>query len=237
MRLGGLGRIVAAPADRLPGGARELELAAVHAVRRHGTRVAARLALGDLTQHARKLDRAGAHGLVGAVCGRMPDVRAGEAGEAELGARQRTDDAVRDETVAALEASHGGAAIALAQGLLRRSGNRAAAAGRHDVVGACDRGTLRRAQDEQGGNREQRREHAGAHRAHRQHGDVSLEQRSGSSFRCLRGELTGSRWKVRYAAVTRGDSPRGPDAGPAPLVPPFPAAWTTETRLWTIEVR
>src|SRR3954463_9961941 len=30
-----------------------------------------------------------------------------------------------------------------------------------------------------------------------------------SSFLGLRGELTGSRWKVRYAA-TGGDSPRGP---------------------------
>ena len=48
-------------------------------------------------------------------------------------------------------------------------------------------------------------------------------------FRCLRGELTGSRWKVRYA-VRLGpvrDSPQKPELR---VGPPLSAAGTTETR-------
>ena len=55
-----------------------------------------------------------------------------------------------------------------------------------------------------------------------------------SPFRCLRGELTGSRWKVRYAARCAAIRPGGRRP---PLVPPFPLIGTTGTRQFDVEGR
>ena len=55
---------------------------------------------------------------------------------------------------------------------------------------------------------------------------LSIASRA-SPFRCLRGELTGSRWKVRYAARCAAIRPCGRETA---LVPPFPVIGTTGTR-------
>ncbi len=205
-RVGG----IAGAAEGAPGRAAELVLAAVLPVRRDSARVPARLALGDEPEDPRELDAAAARAAHGLGAERL---------EAERAARERPDDAVRDEAVAPLEALHrtlgqraehavgrdaelaldgadGRTAVAALDDDLARS--RRAAGGGRARVGERGHGCAR----EQSARDDQPRNMRAAHGIE----DPCHQQ---SPFHRLRGELTGSRRKVALRDTAVAIRPSG----------------------------
>ena len=211
---------VAGAAQPAPGGAGELELAAVAAAGGHRGGVAARLALRDAAQHpgqpyARALvGRRDVAGLgAAASAARALHGRRAERAQSERLAGQRSHDAVHGQTVAALEALHrrqrDPAEHAVHRGYVKRAlklldrpaavvlleDNRARARGHGRIR---QRGT---------GRAQQGQQHQGARAQGAAGADSYSQDVTSLPFPRLRGELTGSRWKVRYTACVRRFAP------------------------------